>query len=395
MKKILAILIALSMIVVAIPAVMANGGPVSNDNEAEYPNGADSVTTTAQVAGTSGGGGTGGTGNEPPIIKAKWEYDLCVQLCDDNCDPLCCTEHDADPDTPGLQVAPVLGGSVTVGYYAVITDPQGISTVQSVYVDVWHPDGTFKYQIELHPLGLTDSGYDKTDALDAWDHVTNCHHDLIKYNGYDDYDIWDEINEELAYVYYGWAEISYCQPGGYYYVGVRAVDTFGAWSNYLYNQFWYIPTAAIEVDFDTIDYGTVVISHTQWVGGDQDMLTPNKPTVRSIGNTPVEIGVWQDDMEFGQTDGHWNVYFDARLSADGTVVEYDPFEDGVMIPGFIPLCDKEKLDFSIHVLKGFPGDVPYTGEMRLYAYISGNPPWDTPLILVGNAPHGIVQDLTP
>jgi hypothetical protein len=408
MKKLLAIFVLFSLIVAATPAVLANFEPIDDENEAEYLGGADSVQTIAEVAGSSSGGGgsTGGTGNEPPIIKAKWEYDLCVQLCPDQCDPLCCYEHDADPYTPGLQVKPILGGSVLVGYFAVVTDPQGISTVDSVYADIWHPDGEFKYQIELHPVGFDTGVYDKTVALGIWDHVEMCHFDLIKINqdwvdfvlppGMDPfYDIWDELNEELAYIYYGEAEISYCQPGGYYCVGVRGHDTFGAWSDYLFNCFWYIPTAAIQTDFDTINYGTVVITSNKWVGGDPDMTTPAKPTIRNIGNTPVGLYVWQDDMQFGQTDGLWNVVFDARLSADGDVVVYDPYDHdlgypGVRIPGVLPLCDKEKLDFSIHVQKGFPG-YTYVGELRLFALIEGSPAWTTPGIFVGSAPLGVEQ----
>ena len=203
-------------------------------------------------------------------------------------------------------------------------------------------------------------------------------------------DVRDELNEPLAYMYYGEALLNYCQPGGYYTVGVRAHDHIGIWCDYLWNRFWYIPTAAIEIDFDMIDYGSVAESSNKWVGGDIDMNTPTKPTVRNIGNTPVELWIEQDDMDFGKTNGDWNVEFDARMRANGQEVYYSP-EERVRIPGILRMCEKEKLDFSIHVWKGFPGET-YTGTMDLFAYIDmGTFIWDTPSQHIGDAPGGVPQ----
>jgi len=335
------------------------------------------VTTHVNVA-----GGTDDPSNHAPVIKAKWEYDL---------------DHgeDAAPDT-GLQVAPTLHGSVKVGFYAVVTDDEGVNTVQAVYADVWHPDGQFKYQIELTPIGFDDYGYyNKVSVLSIWDHVVAEHYDIIKFNGYSEDDIREELDQELAYIYYGEAYISYCQPGGYYTVGVRAHDNFGAWSDYLYNTFWYIPTAAVEIDFTDVYYGNAVICEDKWIGGDKDMSTSDKPTVRNIGNTPVYLTVWQDDMGFSKTDGEWNVMFDARLGAPSDsntgTGPYQP-EVETTIPGTLGLCTEEKLDFSIHVIKGFPGET-YTGTMILTAYIDGSPYWITPDGFVGDAPNGVAQNL--
>ncbi len=343
-------------------------------------------------------GGGNNTGNGAPIIKCKWEYDLNVSTPIEEC-PSCsiCDEgdglakHDACPCTDGLQVKPILGGDVTIEYFAVITDPEGIGQVDHVYCDVWHPDGTFKYQIEMIPISNI------TQGLDIWDHVTNCHPDLITYNGYNDSEIYDELWEGLAEIYHAKAQLNYCQPGGWYYVGIRAHDTYDAWCDYLYNKFWYIPTSAVEVDFTNLNYGTVATSVDKWIGGDNDMNTAEKPTVRNIGNTPVELYVWQDDMDFGKTNGSWNVEFDARLGNPGLngdvggyyPEEMDPDHLGVRIPGILPLCTKEKMDFSIHVYKGMPG-LTYTGSMKLCAYIDhGHYVWDTPAQFLENAPNGV------
>jgi hypothetical protein len=161
---------------------------------------------------------------------------------------------------------------------------------------------------------------------------------------------------------------------------------------YLWNKFWYIPTSAVEIDFTTVDYGSVNKFTTKWIGGDKDMSTPNKFTVRNIGNTEVQLYVWQDDMGFGMTGTNWNVWFDARMGTPGQYgadVEYDPEEVtatylGTKINGVLPLCTVEKLDFSIHVVKAL--GTSYSGLMKLYAYINGAPVWETPNQFVDTPP---------
>jgi hypothetical protein len=313
---------------------------------------------------------------------------------------------DACPCINGLQVLPILGGSVKVGYYAVVTDPNGISNIRHVYADVWHPDGEFKYQIELFPLS-------KTNGIAAFSKVTSCHQTLITYNTNDwtptwpinapdkQADVEHELSQDLALVYYGEAYISYCQPAGYYTVGVRAHDSFNEWSYYVYNQFWYIPTTAIKIDFTNVNYGTAIISEWQWAHGDQDMNTNSYPTIQNWGNTPVKLYVWQNDMTFGTTIGQsglpeYNVEFDARLGSDGDRKYYDPYQNetghkGIYF-GSLGLCTLEKADFSIHVKKADPGNT-YNGKMCLIGYREANPVWQTPPSFVKPAPGTVVQDI--
>ena len=127
------------------------------------------------------------------------------------------------------------------------------------------------------------------------------------------------------------------------------------------------------------------------------MGTSAFPTIQNWGNTPVDLYVWQDDMDFGQTSGAWDVEFDARLGADGTIYTYDPFENqdathkGNLF-GALELCTLEKADFSIHVKKAVPGN-DYFGTMCILGYRTGNPVWITPSSFVGNAPAYVDQDL--
>jgi hypothetical protein len=416
MKKIIAMFVVICMAFVAFSFASAQEPVYCTPNPPEECAWRDNfsicnINTEVVVA----GGGGGGTGNTQPVIKAKWEYDLDVSFLPEECEVCgpCIDENcletgywvrDACPCIDGLQVLPILGGAVKVGYFAAVTDDEGISTLEHVYADVWHPDGEFKYQIELFPLT-------KQGSLDAFAKVIDCYPTLVAYNepyftglGITDFDtdIEHELSQDLALVYYGEALISYCQPGGYYTVGVRAHDNFNEWSEYLYNQFWYIPTTAINIDFTQVNYGNAVISAWQWASGDQDMGTNAYPTIQNWGNTPVNLYVWQDDMDFSTTINQqgveeWNVEFDARLGSDGVIFTYDPFENedathkGVFF-GNLALCTLEKADFSIHVKKADPGN-SYTGNMCILGYRDANPVWPTPADFIGNSPGTVIQDI--
>ena len=434
MKKLLAIMVVISMALVGATIVSAD------ETAPDYPTGdcawddpycIPDISTEATITGTpSGGDGDGDdsgvtNGNHAPLIKCKWEYDLDVVITPDICDQCQpCTGsvwmHDACCLIPGLQVKPHLYGNTRVGYYAVVTDLEGKDSVEHVYADVWHPDKSFKYQIELFPVGFdTSNNYDKTEALNIWDHVWAHHSDLIKINEVWENtlvdttaaeDIRDELNEELAYLYYTEAEINYCQPGGWYYVGVRAHDNYDAYCDYLFNRFWYIPTAGFDVDFTSVNYGTVAEGIEKKVGGDYNFVQGDlKPTIRNTGNTPLELYIYQDDMGFGKTAGVYNVQFDAQMTADSAMNRiFYPYEKdkidiygvnepenqypGIRLPGVLPLCDEEKLDFSIHVYKGFPGET-YSGTMDLCALIHRDSyKWDTPSQFQEDAPVGVAQN---
>ena len=76
MKKILPILVISAMLLVSVPAVLADP-PVEPFSEADYPGVSDHITTMATVAGSGGDPGDPG-GNSPPIVKVKWEYDMDI-----------------------------------------------------------------------------------------------------------------------------------------------------------------------------------------------------------------------------------------------------------------------------------------------------------------------------
>jgi hypothetical protein len=336
-KRLLAIMLAVVLaLALAVPA-LANG-----------------ATTEVNVAEGAGG---------KPVIKCKWETPDDCDIGDPDC-PDCEPPH----SIPGTQIMPVMppthGSKKAVQFWAVVTDPEGVGTVASVYVDVYHPDnypccGSWKYQLKLTKVDKESEGIPGFQSAED--------QGLIKYaEGHNYASVLDQLEECLADVYKGEGYLDYHQPCGDYRADYKAYDNVGNPSDILDNKFKYCCVTAMEVDFNKIDYGSVQVCHNKWVGGDKDFdesYTSTTPTVRNLGNTDLRIGVEQDDMDLGQTYGvGWNVEYDARLGADGVHANYMPFEK-VTLEDVLHLCNTEKLDFSIHIIKGDPG--PYSGSITL------------------------------
>jgi hypothetical protein len=188
----------------------------------------------------------------------------------------------------------------------------------------------------------------------------------------------EEIRHELqqgnAYVYKGCVELHYHQPAGLYRVEVIAHDDDNNWAIPLENHFEYFPLTKAEIDFSTVNYGSVEVSQNKWAPGN-NVWDDGIPSVRNVGNTDLKLTVEQDDMGIGQSGSPpvWDVVFDARIGVGdyyaeppedlpGMSVTYDPFTM-VEIPDVLHLCNTHKMDFSIHVKKAtLPS---YTGTMTI------------------------------
>lgn len=350
MKKILAIGIVLMMIGITIPAI-ANQNNRGWYNYYDGPN-PITVDTYVTVPDPSYNG-------NPPIIKCVWE-------------------NDQDPTTDGIQIFPVLDGTQHVDFWAIVTDPEGVDTVANVYVDLYNPDGTLKYELELtiYPK-WTDGGTGKTGVqewLDAW-----ANDDIVTWNdvhyagmtrGEVFSEIYHELNESTARIYHVVGELTYCQIAGTYMASYIAYDVKDNPSDRLESNLCYVPTAGIEIDFNSVDYGTVDLHYWKIVSGDFDMGTPLKPTVRGIGNTDFTLKIRQDDMGLGMTGGQYNVRYKARLD-EGTYVEYDPYDE-VYLNDYVERCNIEKLDFGILVDKPGSGSGTYDGTMVITPIVFGD-----------------------
>lgn len=365
MKKVLAIVLALALsLALAVPVVAMDGE-------------ADPTTGVTVNQGNS----------DPPIIKAKWE-----QL-----DPLVPPYllEDADPahSIPLTQLLPPLAyeATIDVQYWAVVTDPNDVSTVEQVWVNVYHPEGppecgSWKYKKDLDRQEKGEVGSEQ--AIDAF--IAAWEAGLVTFGTdpagapYTYEEVRDELIQCEADVYMGVGVLDYHQPWGDYRVVADASDIHNNWaSNWghdLTNLLTYVAVPGIELDFDHVDYGQVDVCHVAWDHGDVFFVPGDgAPTVRNIGNTEVALYIQQDDMGLGYEgtgeppDVNWNVEFDVRLGEppnpdilfDPAGVVGDPelpiFDEWTLIEPTLPLCNTEKINFSIHVKQGASGD--YRGTM--------------------------------
>jgi hypothetical protein len=336
---------------------------------------APAIGTSAVVTVSSG---------SPPIVKAKWETTNINGVY---------SYLDDDMVSAGIQVNPQLYGDKMVYYFAVVTNAP-LTGITNVYADVKHPDGTVKYQIPL------PNYFGETDALTYWENIHTYNPTIVTYNEgalYNYSEIHEELRQGIARIYYGQAKLSYCQPAGLYTVDDIAYNTFSL-TGHLVNHFWYVPTVGVDYDFTAVVYNhwnNVLLGAWNQLDGDYNFVPSPAPgdyhpTVRVTGNVPVYFNITQDDMGFNKTAGLWNVHYKARLGPiSATWVQYDPYVHAV-IPGHLPLCTTEKLDFQILPDKFWNGATSYTGHMTIWALQYGSPetPYASPDYVPYPLPNG-------
>ena len=338
MKKILAV--ALAIVLILVPTLTAT---------------AADIPTEAVVAGDGGG--------NSPYVCAKFET------------------PDDYPDDPGTQIDPIAGDQRMVKFYVVIGDSNGVGDLSAAYVKVYHPDGSFKFQLDAIKPDWTIIPYDgmidmdgdcegdtpvpvALDDLEAQGRITygfdpvrgtTMDLDMLKY------DI--EHGKQLLVELVGYMD--YCQPSGDYRVEAIAVDQVGK-AGTLENYFFYTSIVALRCDFERISWGNVNVSKWNVLYGDEDMNTPTKPTVHNIGNDPAQIELHFTEMT-GQNFGKTIEQFDATM-LDGYIelaaCESMVITDEAGEPVELSPCTPTQIDFSVHPPSGTPEDT-YTGTMTI------------------------------
>jgi len=227
----------------------------------------------------------------------------------------------------------------------VVYDEEDNGNVKLAFADVFHPDGTFKYQVNFVKVVPQSTGISKFNAAVAAK--------LVKVGTTKTAaQVLNDLEKGTAAVWRGEAYIDYCQMDGDYTVIVKAIDQNDNYSPELVNTFLYVPVACGEFDFTSLDYGSVAINRPVWRAGDTVFGSADKPTVRNIGNTKIRVTIKQTDMGFGQdVTGAWMVHFDARLGNVGAEPIYDPYVE-TTLPDVLDRSHLEELDFSIHIVKG-------------------------------------------
>lgn len=307
--------------------------------------------------------------------------------------PYVCAKFETPDDVPldGTQIEPVAGSIKTVKFYIVVGDPNGIPDISAVYVKVYHPDGSFKYQLDaimpnwtIIPWdGMIDMDGDCTgdtsvpdalNSLDAQNRITYgmdpvrgtmMDLDLLKYDLANNKQFMVEIVGEM----------DYHQMSGMYTVEAIVVDQAGN-AGTLLNQFEYLSIVALLCDFGRISWGKVNVNQWNILYGDEDLATPTKPTVRNIGNDPAMLQVEFAEMigvNFLKKIRDFDVLM---LGGHIELLAGEPkiITDDAGVPILLPPCTPTQIDFSVHPPVGTPQDL-YQGDMviTIHHWESGSP----------------------
>jgi hypothetical protein len=334
-KQLICILITIAFITSLIPLASANqdisGLSDINDDPAPIYTGDIDMKVQYQAGGSSGS-------NQAPFIKAKFEVSEGI----DTTYPTGYKNHeqpagpyhlDDDETKAGTQVDPPLyyDGTTWIGYYVFVGDPDDLSEIAQVHVDVWHPDDDsplnqlgqnlwYKYNIVLDEIPITQLFLDFLAAVETYEGDNPVSPIVCFGDTYNWEDLWFELLNGHLKVYYSHEVIHYCQPAGYYKVQANAVDIHSAAATPLNNYFEYVLGVGIETDFNYIDFGIADLNQWKWEHGDwifDDNNINDQYTIRSIGNWDNHVTLEFDDFGMGQSNFggaiQWNVIFDVRL----------------------------------------------------------------------------------
>ncbi len=235
------------------------------------------------------------TGGANPIVKAKWEMNA------DKGTDLKYLGTDA-ATTAGAQFMPSgqyqVGKTITV--CGIITDPDGVADIDSVYSDLFYPtDISTGPNHEPDRLGcgqqmpeFTLTKLSKTDGIELFcNKIKNNNNNLPTFNtGFSYAEICaldGELWKETAYAYCGEITLSYEDPSGDYNTLVLAQDKSGK-DGTLSNMFTYLPLTAFETDFTSVAYGRV--------GSDAAFVNYFPETTRVL---PLPLNLSEtDEMDF-------------------------------------------------------------------------------------------------
>ncbi len=322
----------------------------------------------------------------PPVVNYKWELPdmdsslVGIQYCADPANPqdlnangIC--DADDEPLVAGMQMYPNINDQPEtrqIEYWVAADDPNGLPDLAAAWTEVWHPDGSFKYQVDLLPVDCSEIGFYDDSASPA---IVNIHPPLLA--AIDTGQMTEAEAEDLIIrcyknekqVYKGWEEIHTHQMPGLYLVQAYAQDWCAALSPPLENVFEVLPISYLNIDFTVIDWKDIKPGITKWLSGDEDLSTPDKPTVKNGGNVPLALGIHFTEMTMVGDPSKVINEFDARLMGE----TIDPIFASIWywFGVRLPPCTPKQLDLSIH-----PPDKLPPGTYEGVVNIQAAPDWE-------------------
>ena len=179
-----------------------------------------------------------------------------------------------------------------------------------------------------------------------------------------------DLEKQTAMVYCCDQSLAYDDLSGVYQAAVIAQDGKGSFSNLLVSNVDYLPVTAVDVDFSSINYGSVAANVLQEASyyANNDMRNLGAAYVRNVGNTRLKVSIEQNDMGLGKTDGRYNIWYYARYATINNEWTSYPPNDPAILPGVVDLSTNQPIEFAVTVTR-YPDTLKkdYSGSLTVTA----------------------------
>ena len=350
--------------------------------------GIEDVPTGANVTAT----------NIPPVIECKWELpDMDSSVSGIQYGTAADVhQHDDDmaavptPLYPCAGIPPTMADGATnmiqvnpnpndspeerlIQLWMAVDHDYGVGSIDDVYWDVYHPDGSEKVQVHGVRVPVADCGTLGSSSAEGTMFEAAHGTGQVAADSIDDQIIGGMVakcHQNEKAIYYAEFALSKHQPCGEYKIEAHAVS--GGAEDVLVNYLDVLCLYYLEIDFSVVDWGDIAPGQTDVLSGDLSFGTAGAPTVHNGGNVGMEVGV--NFSEMVSPGGKVIDSFDACFGKvpDSTLVCIDPF--GVNVDQWFgqlepqTLCSNQigKLDLSIHPASTLPAD-SYAGTVDVLA----------------------------
>lgn len=274
-----------------------------------------------------------------------------------------------------------------------VDHPNGISNIDDVYWDIFHPDcvetvdesalcGKLKQQVHGIKIARPDCGLLGNSSTAGTMFEAAVHSGQISAAAVDDPNrgMIALCHEQVKAIYYSEWTMSKEQPCGDYRVEANAVS-HGTRAEPIVNYFHVICFIHGELDFTTLDWGGITPGLSKVLPGNLIFDDPagNTPTVRNIGNIGLKPAVRFDEMCSTTLPGKKCIeQFDTAFGRSAATLQYiDPIFAGQLAEfgsrRAQVLCADEvgKIDFSVHPPNTLPADAYEGGVEIIFQQVRG------------------------
>ncbi len=277
-----------------------------------------------------------------------------------------------------------------------LADPDSANNPLVVDFEVYHPDGTLKFQV---PGKRYEDCYGPDGMFEAAVRTGQITREAIgRPETLDTDTMLNLCTQGTKFLYYGAFPISKHQPWGEYLIRATAEDDFGAHSLEYYINV--LPFYDLRADFDSVEWPLLTRGAHKRVMGDFDLGNPERPTVVNRGNAGIGLEVEYSKMclagfeaqcetvdrkNIDEFDAAFGVRHDLLVAVgdeqvrpnvvvgdQGADRKPDGFRINFMVEGDVQpeqtLCpnDKGKVEFSLYTSNDQETGA-YRGEVALYA----------------------------